>query len=428
MGSWKGSSALVIALLAAASGSCQEPIATEFSIRFALDPTAGSLCDETDCRQYTMSCGARLSVRIFDTEGTNSERGTLVGETCEAVKSSEKICDLRNTSQLGIVNVPLHHVRIEVAAWHPADVPENACPPVTFDAVGRPRVDFQPRPAVAGAKAFDVSSNKVEVWIPLQCTDIARLDDVECRPEITTLLRARIDDLAIGFAVSEAQAEGLNVSAAPPTPVDGSPTAQRIDVDDFIGLSRVVDGPPSPTFERDFVGRMSGHLCTVVLDSGPQVTATATCTEVDMDQASIDLRGILVTTGTLQPLLDAMGSAFPEAGLVVGRVLDRAGTPLAGVRVIPDAGTVEYLDEAGTGFTGTTTGSRGYFISRDAPFGTTWRATHPDGRVEQSVQVAGLVNQMVSPVILRMVDPDAPDPTDDGSDDDGDDLGDTVPP
>ena len=425
------SRALAALLLAAASGSCQQTPASDFTIRFTLDSRPGSLCADTDCASYPMGCGARLSVRIFDTESSTTARGELVRGTCEDVVPKDTLCDLKNTRELKIFNVPLHHIRIEVAAWHPADLPDTSCPNVIFDATGRPMVDFKPRPALAGARAFDVRSDQVEVEVPLQCTDIARLDDAQCQAEPMTLLRARIDDLAIGFAVSDAQAEGLTVSVAPPTLIDGTTPARRIDVEDFVDLARVIDGPPPPTFEHDQVGQTSGDLCTVVLDSGPQVTATATCTTIPTDPARtrVDLRGILVTTGTLQPLLDAMGSAFPEAGLVVGRVLDQSGTPMAGVRVIPSAGTVEYLDEAGTGFTGTATSSGGYFISRDAPFGTTWRATRADGHVEQSVQVAGLIEQMVSPVILRMVDPDAPPPPGGhGEEDDrGLDPGDALP-
>lgn len=419
--------ALVALLLAVGSGSCQETPATDFTIRFALDPSAGGFCPSADCDAYRMRCGARLSVRILDTEDSITGRGELVRATCEEVASSDTLCSLKNTVDVKIFNVPLHHVRIEVAAWHPADLPDTRCPAVPFDLNDRPSASFRPRPAVAGAATFDVASDKVEVVVPLQCTNIARLDDVQCLADPRTLLRAQVDDLATGFSVYEPQAEELTVSAARPTPVDGSTTARRIDREDVIDLSRVLDGAAFPTFEHDYAGEMTGPICTVVLDSGPQVTATATCTTVEEVMERVDLRGLLVTTETLQPLLDAMGSAFPETGLVVGKVLDQSGTPLAGVRVIPSAGTVEYLDEAGTAFAGTTTSSRGYFISRDAPYGTTWRAIRVDGYVQQTVQAAGLVNLMVTPIIIRMVAPDAAPPEGDGGDEDDGDLGDAVP-
>ena len=432
MGSSRASRALAVLALAAASGSCQEQVGTDFSIRFVLDSEPGSFCAETACEAYPMWCGARLSVRVFDLEEGNATRGSLVSETCEVVPSSAQLCDLEFTSDPKTVYVPLHNVRIEVAAWHPADAQGITCPGVTFNLSGRPDVGFRPRPAVAGSKTFDVRSSKVEVLVPLQCTDITRLDDEQCQAEPSTLLKARVDDLALGYTVSRAQAEELSVSAAPTTPVDGSATAQRIDVDDLITLSRVTDGAPQTSFEHNYPGRMSGTLCTVVRDSGPEVTSTATCRIVPMGQTTVDLRGILVTREKLQPLLDAMGSEFPETGLVVGRVLSQSGLPLARVRVIPSAGTVEYLDEAGTGFSGTATSADGYFISRDAPFGTTWRATSLTGLTEQSIQVGGLVTDMVSPVILRMVDSSSPPPDDGGDDDDDDDddgadLGDSVP-
>jgi hypothetical protein len=409
------SRALVALLVAGTSGSCQEPIATDFTIRFALDSTPGSLCAETDCEAYPMRCGARLSVRIFDTQENNSARGVLIDQTCETVATAVDLCDLKNTTQTRTISfVPLHHVRIEVAAWRPADVEGSGCPDVTFDATGRPRVEFRPRPAVAGAAPFDVSSSKVEVLVPLQCTDVARLDDDQCQAEPTTLLRARVDDMANGFAVPRSQAEGLDVNAAPPTLVDGSGTVPRIDMDDYIGLTRVIEGSLPPSFVHEYPGLLGGNLCTVVRDSGPQVTATATCDVFEMGVSTIDLRrGILVTTDTLQPILDAMGTEFPETGLVVGRVLSPSSTPLGGVQVRPSQGTVEYLDEARTGFSGTTTSSHGYFISRDASFDTTWRASGLN-LVEQSSEMAGLVNGMLSPIIIRMVDPNAPLPVDDG--------------
>lgn len=401
----------MVALLGAALAACDAPNTEPFAIHFRLDTGAGGYCQRgSSCMNYGMSCGARLSVRIFDMARGPSGRGTPVGETCETLSRKDTVCELDSARKPVSVNVPRNTVRIEVAVWAPAELPDEKCPLVTFDERGRPRVDFQPRPAMAGSIYFDAASDLNDVWVPMQCSDQDQLDREVCAAPATTRVSARVDDMRRGFAVSDAQAAELNVSAAPPTLIPDSPGPQyRIDGDDIIDLHRVIDGPPPPTFETMVEGTVSENLCTVVVDSGPQVTATATCGDL-ATTAPDDLYGILVTTDALRPLLDAMGSEFPEAGLVVGRVLDFTGMPLAGVTVSPVAGTVgtvEYLDEAGTGLTSTTTSSRGYFISRDAPFGTSWGATHNDGREEQARQFGGLVQGMVSPVIVRMTE-DAP--------------------
>jgi hypothetical protein len=120
----------------------------------------------------------------------------------------------------------------------------------------------------------------------------------------------------------------------------------------------------------------------------------------------VDLTGVRLAKASLDQVLKTLGLAgtFPEKGLVLGMVLDNNGNPLSGVVVTSTAGLVEYLSADRRNILTGATSSSGIFVSRDAPFGSTFSA---HGSVVQMVPsgYGGLVDGKVTIVVLQFQQP-----------------------
>ena len=405
--SWR----LILLSPAVAAGCNETPSELgPFTIQPLLDTRPGSGCDSATCDDYGMSCGAIVSVRIRDTEDDDR----IVGSSCQAVPASDTLCGLANLSRGTFFNIPPHRLRIEIAAWREevlvadpllaGDCPDDDI----FDLRGAPLTTFSPQPAFAGADYYDASSSSDDIAeVRLSCTEPEQLDQDECSMESSTVVTVQVDDLETALDISPEQADNLSVGAAIARAVpdgDGG-TYHVIEAGDTFTLVRE-DGPV-PRFTGTTSRELGTTVCAVVLDLAPQSTSAVTCWSVEAGADPLELRGTLIGNDTLEPILDAMGeSSFPEDGLVVGRVFDHTGVPLAGVEITADGGTVEYLDAGVTGLTGNATSSSGFFISRDAPFGSTWAAEHAvDGRTHSGDLLAGLVRSKVTALIIRMEPP-----------------------
>ena len=93
-------------------------------------------------------------------------------------------------------------------------------------------------------------------------------------------------------------------------------------------------------------------------------------------ESPLRVDGFLVGRTMLRNILDMMNLFdIPEDGLVFGVVVDSAGQPVQGATVSTTGGaSVVYPDSLlqTAGFV--STDSRGYFLSTNAPFNSTWRA------------------------------------------------------
>jgi hypothetical protein len=399
--------ALCAVLLAAACArNPDQPGA--FSIRLVLDDEVGSYCESNDCADYGMSCGAVLMINMFDLED-----GAPVVDECEKnVPPAESICGLKTIGQPNFFNIPPHRVQISVAAWRPGVLPNDECPNEDiFDAQDKPRSDFAPRPAFGGRAFFDAGSDEYEVLVRLACTDSFQLDAEECTgPGMnTTLLRAQVDDMVSLLDLTAERAVQLDVRAAAPRQVSGSGGFEYV-IENSGSIELGLEDGPVPSFTADVTDPLGDTVCVVVRDdSAPESTSVASCGQLQTDADPVELRGVLLDKETLDKILAAMGAEFPEQGLVVGRVVDHDGAPLAGVSVSVDGpldAAVEYLDADLTAIDGTATSASGFFISRDAPFDARWGAAHlVDGRRQQGEPRAGLVRGKVSALIVRMQPP-----------------------
>ncbi|HKE16949.1 MAG TPA: hypothetical protein VKB80_18880 [Kofleriaceae bacterium] len=397
--------ALALFVVAACTGS-GEPSA-KFVIKLQLDGSQGSFCGSTSCLDYGMSCGAQLAIDIYDVM-----RDLHLVHECKSVPAADSICRLDNIDPKIFVNIPTDQVRISVAAWRPGVLPGGHCPADDiFDERGVPRANFMPQPAFGGAIYFDVGSTADVAEVSLSCTDAFQLDDAECTGTAPRRVVAHVDDIWTGLDVTADQASQLTVGVAPPRQVPGFPTSQVvIDRDDTIDLDRE-DGAV-PTFAAELDEPLDGTRCTVVLDSAPaESTSDVVCYDVDGEANPLEVPGVLVPKERLDAIMGALAlDDFPSEGLVVGRVVDHTGIPLAGVAVTPDvpggADAVEYLSADLTAVEGPVTSTSGFFASRTVPFGTRWTAVHEgDGRREDGETHAGLVRDKVSAVVLRMQPP-----------------------
>jgi hypothetical protein len=355
-----------------------------------------------------MRCGATLGIRILDV----ADDGRIVADACFAVPPAPTLCSLGNVSSPTFFNIPPHRLRIEASAWRPevleADPElEGDCPDEPlFDVRGVPLDTFQPRPAFAGATYFDASSDVDVALVPLTCTDAEQLDQDECGIGDTTPIRVTAYDIETALDITTEQAANLTVGLAAPRPVpdgDGG-TVYVIEGSDTIPLEPVAGPTPSFSGQTD---KTFEEVCSVLLELTPQSTASVTCRRLSAEVEEIDVRGVLVSVDTLDQVLGAMGEdSFPAEGLVVGRVVDHTGAPLANVNVMPSAGSVDYLSADRSTLIGNDTSASGLFIARDVPFGATWTAVHNgDGRREDGPIRAGLVQDKVTALLIRMKPP-----------------------
>ncbi len=135
------------------------------------------------------------------------------------------------------------------------------------------------------------------------------------------------------------------------------------------------------------------------------------CRDLTGDPDPLEVPGVLVGKDTLDAILEAMAlEDFPRQGLVIGRVVDHTGLPLAGVSVTPDGAdkpeAVKYFNADLSAVEGIETSAGGFFASPSAPFGTRWTAVHnADGRREEGEPHAGLVRDKVTALVVVMQQP-----------------------
>jgi len=304
--------------------------------------------------------------------------------------------------------LPAKRVRVEVAIWSPEDL-DDTCPvgPM-FDLGGLPLSTFDPQPAFAGSRIFDAADEGLSfASVELACFDSDPLG--QCGGGQTDIV-ARVDDLDTLLFAPALAAANLQVSVAIPRaqPGGGGDTVFVIDAaDDYdLDLTRTV---PVPEFGAAVPSSFPDLACILVLDVAPQSTTAVTCTELSGAEPNLELTGYLVGKLRVEQILTTLGEgSFPQSGLVIGRVVDDINQPSAGVTITattPSGGQAEvlYPSEDFSSFDAVgPTSSHGFFVSRDAPFGTAWSALHSDGRQEERVVRTGLVQGKVTALVLPL--------------------------
>ncbi len=403
---------------AIALAACSDPPMT---LKFALTPGDSQVCFSSTgepaqtCADVAIPCDAVVSIRIFDPDQPTAPYVAA----CKALTGRRDLCSIAEIDlPEPMQRIPLQTLEVEMAVYPASEIETDPntnlliCPSrSTFGADGLPIEAINPcsdpdpaqclEPAIGGVAFYHPGDT--ETVVDLGCTNLAQLEacgtaDVE--------VTSTVYDYDSRLPVVESVANLLNVSVGEPQPtLVGTATEFTLDPADQAVLDHGSD-PTVPTWSKQ-VGIMFQHTaCIEVLEDGAQTTGAVSCRAASPTDSSIDILGERLARGTLDQLLVASGlSEFPDAGMVVGIVLDNVGGPLVGYQVAtdPPAPTpLEYLSVDRTGFTslpGTT--SNGIFVSQDAPFGTTFSVTSMGGVPQTATAIGGLIAGKVTIVVLQ---------------------------
>ncbi len=368
-----------------------------------------------------MHCGATLSVRIVDADTLGSDAGpgsdasssaTLYGNYCGKLAAPDQdagLCAVAD-QEIPFPNIPTRTMQVQVAIWPPPPEGEDpTCPTDVFDLRGIP-LDKAPQPAFGGVGYLEAGKDK-EVEVMLACRDPQLVDEPECLR--TNTVAVRLDDMQNLVPVRIEDATSLSVSVGEPHQDSSKdPPEWVITPADMYQakLPQVISIPP--IWGAENVPAFTDNACVLVSQAVPQPASVVTCSnDLSLESnGTLALDGLMLPETVLEQLLSAANlAALPSEGIVVGRVVDAVGAPLAGVTVKPNPDNnvnLLYVDATRTTVSPFgPTSADGFFLSRDAPFDTVWEATDSNGRVQAGEFRAGLVSGKVSVVVIQMTQP-----------------------
>jgi len=396
--------ARAIAAAALLAGACG-PSSDHFGIHLQLTQGSEYRCPSPVCTGIPLACNAVVSLRIVDAADP-----TLVYlSKCLPINNATNLCGV-GALDLGVTNpVPNRMVRVEVLVWPRVAVPDLMCPAdVEFDARNMP-VSIEPAPAIGGQSYFMPGSSST-ADVELGCIDITALSDASCRAPGTVSVGATVDDFNTGVTLSPNDSVNVSVAVGEPK-ARTNPDTQQIEWElgpsDVTTLDRIPT-MPVPTWRNMAVeASFQRAACILVLQDGPQETPAITCHAASKDQRELEFRSFRLLKQTLAEAFNALRlPGVPDQGIVVGKVVDHNGNPLAGVTVIPSAGRISFIATDGTVDPGNVTTSTGMFVSRDVPFDATWSASdgHGNGPSEKPV-IGGLVAGKATVVFIQLEPP-----------------------
>jgi hypothetical protein len=395
-------------------------------IRMFFSQGPAQSCDTDDCAMIPVTCDFYAGIRIVDP----AEPSQPLYTHCQLLSPGRTptACMLNQITLDDLQSLPYRDLQVQVAMFPEDQVDTTTdpgipiCPSDTmYDGTGLAisRGLGEPQgPSIAGQGYYHPGDTDIDVT--LGCADTGPLVD-DCSFISSVQARATVDDFDTHVSVA-AIADGIRCTLQAPanclTVGIGEPSF--VFPDYFLALSglttltRVVPDPGSPTWAASVDHLFSAKACISVNDGIGESTTTATCTSevsptipIGPTTKSLTLVGKRLSKASLDQILAAAGlTAPPPEGLTIGIVLDR-GSPISGQNVVidgpvPDGGTatIEYLNSTRTGISGSSTSSGpngAVFISRDAPFGTTFRAMKMSTVAKQ---IGGRIRDKVTIVVL----------------------------
>jgi hypothetical protein len=369
----------------------------------------------SSCMDVSMLCAADLSVRVFSPSASSTPYISLCAPVTES--SLMNLCSIAGIDLPPPVDpIPEETLEVDVAVYRDSDLMHDAnnnpiCPTdIIYAPDGLPE-DGQPTngeasPAIGG-RAF-YHSGDANTVVALGCTNQGRLQNLSCIGADTVDVTATVDDFNNDLPVSPSLGSALSVFFGEP---QSSGSAYTLDPAEEKLLPQTVT-QPIPGWGAVVQIDLVATACLEVLEDVAETTPTLVCEPVTQGQQEVDLVGVRLAKTTLDEILSALDmNEFPDAGLVVGMVLDDLGNPAAGAVVTPTSssgtGTIQYLSADGLMFTSgsaAVTSTNGIFVSLDAPYGTIFT-------VPASVQTApppelgGLVQGKVTIVVLQFKQP-----------------------
>jgi len=383
-----------------ALAGCSTPVP---QLIIGLSGTGAQVCPSTDCRQVELLCPTAMSIRILDPD---SGEPYLTQCTSVAIDGRQDMCSLASVD-LGDVPIPVKHLEVQIALFPMSQVAtdmtshELICPdmPQFSSGTGFPIEQATPAgvsPALGGVGYYDPGDAKVTVT--LGCTNLDAINS-SCVAEDLISVNAQAYDFTKMMPVDAADATNLEVSIGEPQGVE--------DHYELPAGAQIMVPPQDPTdaggaqWGGEISLRLTRYACAVVFDGHSR---QATCRTV---ARPLGLRGGWIHQAQLDQIIDAIGSkGVPPGGLTVGMVLDASGKPKSGMTVATKTqgsatpSTVMYLDDGTEGkLVPGTTGTRGIFVSTDAPFGTEFSTSQGAGEPTW-LGIGGNIQNVVTLVIL----------------------------
>jgi hypothetical protein len=392
--------ALVAVSIFAGPGGCADD--PPIKIRYKITDGAAQNCPGS-CSNISVSCDAVLSVRIVDPAVDPTKPKATLVSVCERLSGVRSLCEMSRVRLPADLTLPQRRLAIQVALYNADEVTSPSgdleCPTdLPFDA-NNFASPSRHQPAVAGRGWYHPGD--AETVVELGCADLTVVNTPACRGEDKVHVTASADDFDTREFLQPLTADKVTMSVAEPVARLDSVTQQTVHVmpnpSPIRNLNRVPGSLPA-AWSAEIPLRVVEAACVELLEDTAASTRTLTCKRVSASENAIDLRALRLSRSTLAEVLTAIGETeFPQHGLVIGMVVDRLGNPTSNVAVRPSAGSVQYL---GTNreISGTSTSSKGIFLSRDTPFNTSWTAPGTSGGY------GGRVMDRVTMVILQ---PDA---------------------
>lgn len=389
---------VLVATLLPAIG-CSDPPPLTIRYRPASGPT--QTCATQLCEDVKVTCDAVLSLRIIDPTQPNQPLVSV----CERVNSPKDLCAIERVSLPPNVLLPARRLAVQVAVFNADDIPSVdevlTCPDLPFD--GNHFAAPSPyKPALAGMAYY--SPGDAETVVELGCANLGVVNTPVCSNEGLVRITSSLADFDSGQPVTGVVADRMELRV-------GEPRSRLIDnqlqfyfaPESTKPLARVPD-----TIQPSWLSEVSLYFtdaaCVEAHEDTAQATATIACKAAAPDDAELDLPAVRLSRETLEDVLRAHAPSkpFPAEGLVIGKVVDRAGRPVKDVTVrVSDLSPVFYLSAARDQLVEGATSDNGVFVSFDAGFRSSWSAPGTtDG-------YGGRVQNRVTIVILQ---PSADDP------------------
>jgi hypothetical protein len=418
----------VVALLALAACNENPPFALRFRVTDGdsfqcLSPVGGQVASK--CEEISFPCEAVVSIRILPPANPSLPYISL----CQPLRGND-LCSL-NAVDLPPpeVDVPEQRLEVQMAIYAAYLLPtddqgEPMCPPpskVFYGADGFPVTQALPCqmsatdpndpqycwpvPSMGGVSYYTPGDSKTVVELGCTSPDFSSL---ECEGTNKVTVNATISDFDLpAFSIpggTGGLADRLIVAVGEPQ-VSGD--SHVLNPKDVRPLSRTVIAPV-PVWSAELENFTFGSSeCVQVFEEVAQSTATDTCRPPPMMETStFNLSGVRLSKTTLDQIIRALDDESAtdppftlDKGLVLGVVLDENGSFASGHVVTTDQpATIEYLSPDRGHFVTGGTSSAGIFLSRDAPYGTTF--TSQDG-TKVTAGYGGLIAGKVTIVVLQ---------------------------
>ncbi|HEY5935519.1 MAG TPA: hypothetical protein VIU61_12805 [Kofleriaceae bacterium] len=381
---------LVLVLLVA----CEVPPLT-IIYRISDGPTQS--CPSASCEEVGVACESVLDIRILR---PTAPMQPLI-DVCEGVNPDRDgtLCAI-DTIDLPRKKLPAETLEVQVVLW-PRSVVEDPetgeldCKThrLTFSLTDGFPLDQIPAPALGGHSYFEPGDERTEVL--LGCTDLMSVNQDTCIGKKRVAVTATVFDFDVRKSVSESLGNQLAIDIGEPKEEEGR---YVMDPGDVTPLARTVAGP-DPVWGGDVEQEFQTSACLQVLEDVPQATSSITCRDAKPTNEMIDITGFRMSKATVQQIVSALAlPAFPEEGMTIGIVVDYQDNPVAGQVVVPDNGTIQYINAARTGTVPGQTSASGIFVSRDAPYRTRFTTAITGQTV---VGIGGRVEGKVTIVVLQ---------------------------